>query len=103
MLTHELEAMLGPSTSDLSIRIGVHSGPVIAGVLRGEKSRFQLFGDTMNTTSRMQTTSEINMIQISSATANLLEAAGKSHWVQPRAEKVAMKGKGLVQTYLADA
>ena len=40
---------LGLDTSDLTMRIGLHSGPVTAGVLRGEKSRFQVFGDTVNT------------------------------------------------------
>jgi hypothetical protein len=48
-LTNTLEASLGPGTGDLQLRFGIHSGPIIAGVLRGEKSRFQLFGDTMNT------------------------------------------------------
>jgi class 3 adenylate cyclase len=45
-LTKRLEISLGPDTGDLSMRIGLHSGPVTAGVLRGDKSRFQLFGDT---------------------------------------------------------
>ena len=45
-LTKQLELSLGPDTGDLCIRVGLHSGPVIAGVLRGDKSRFQLFGDT---------------------------------------------------------
>jgi class 3 adenylate cyclase len=48
-LIRELEGILGPGTSDLALRVGLHSGPVTAGVLRGEKSRFQLFGDTVNT------------------------------------------------------
>ena len=39
----------GPGTGDLRMRIGLHSGQVTAGVLRGQKSRFQLFGDTVNT------------------------------------------------------
>ena len=41
--------LLGPETLELAMRVGMHSGPVIAGVLRGAKARFQLFGDTMNT------------------------------------------------------
>jgi class 3 adenylate cyclase len=42
----QLENELGPDTGELGIRVGIHSGPVTAGVLRGERSRFQLFGGT---------------------------------------------------------
>lgn len=45
-LAKQLEVMLGPDTADLGFRIGLHSGPVTGGVLRGQNSRFQLFGDT---------------------------------------------------------
>ena len=38
-----------PDTGDLNVRAGLHSGPVTAGVLRGDRARFQLFGDTVNT------------------------------------------------------
>jgi class 3 adenylate cyclase len=48
-VVHKLEVKLGPDTAELKLRVGLHSGPVVAGVLRGERSRFQLFGDTMNT------------------------------------------------------
>ena len=53
-LTHRLEVSLGPDTADLSFRVGLHSGAVTGGVLRGENARFQLFGDTMNTAARME-------------------------------------------------
>jgi len=53
------------------MRFGLHSGPVTAGVLRGEKCRFQLFGDTVNTCARLESTGMKNMIQLSEDTANL--------------------------------
>lgn len=48
ILTREMELSLGPGTADLCLRVGLHSGPTIAGVLRGDKARFQLFGDTVS-------------------------------------------------------
>jgi len=47
VMVKQLEVTLGPDTGDLNVRMGLHSGPVTAGVLRGDKSRFQLFGDTV--------------------------------------------------------
>ena len=52
VLAKRLEPSLGPGTASLGMRFGLHSGPVTAGVLRGEKSRFQLFGDTINVVSK---------------------------------------------------
>eukprot|EP00980_Cylindrotheca_fusiformis_P009279 scaffold2032_cov122-Cylindrotheca_fusiformis.AAC.1 len=97
--TLKLEVALGPDTSELELRVGIHSGQVTAGVLRGERSRFQLFGDTMNTASRMESTSARSRIQISQATADLLLAAGFSAWMTPRTNKILVKGKGEMQTY----
>jgi class 3 adenylate cyclase len=45
---------VGPDTGDLSMRFGLHSGAVTAGVLRGDRARFQLFGGTVNTAARME-------------------------------------------------
>jgi hypothetical protein len=81
------------------MRVGLHSGPVTAGVLRGDRARFQLFGDTVNTTARMESSGEKNRIHVSQETANLLIADGKERWLAPRESRVDAKGKGLMQTY----
>ena len=98
-LTHDLVDTLGADTAELEMRVGLHSGATTAGVLRGAKGRFQLFGDTVNTAARMESNGVRGRIQVSQATADALIAKGKSHWLTPREDKVVAKGKGEMQTY----
>lgn len=99
LLTKELESQLGPGTAELAMRFGIHSGPVTAGVLRGQKARFQLFGDTMNTASRMESTGMKNKVHLSSDSAEQLMKSGYGHWITKRQDLVHVKGKGDMQTY----
>ncbi|KAG7365344.1 adenylate/guanylate cyclase [Nitzschia inconspicua] len=96
---HALEVRLGPDTTELTMRFGLNSGQVTGGVLMGERARFQLFGDTVNTAARMESTGFPNKIQLSQSTAELLAAAGKGKWILPREDVVTAKGKGIMQTY----
>jgi class 3 adenylate cyclase len=96
-LIKDMEVALGPGTADLGMRFGLHSGPVIAGVLRGEKSKFQLFGDTVDTALKMEVSSDVGAILVSQDTANLLVACGKEDWLSERHELISIKGKGKLK------
>ena len=98
---NDLFVRLSPQldTDDLGIRIGIHSGPVTAGVLRGDKARFDFFGDTINTAQRIESTGKPNSVHLSSETAQLIELAGKEDWLLPRKDAVKAKGKGELKTY----
>ena len=98
-LVEDLERTLGPDTADLAMRMGLHSGPVTAGVLRGDRPRFQLFGDTVNTASRMESTGVPNQIQVSHTTAAEIEKLGKERWLTKREDVVVARGKAPMQTY----
>ena len=91
-------ASLGLPGNALRLRVGLHAGPVTAGVLRGDRSRFQVFGDTVNTASRMESTGEPGRIQVSGEVAEALKAAGAPHALRYRG-KTEAKGKGRLDTY----
>jgi len=98
-VTKGLEGSLGPETGTLSMRFGLNSGSVTAGVLKGDRARFQLFGDTVNTASRMESTGVKGRIHVSSTTADALKKENKGSWLTPRSDSVSAKGKGVMSTF----
>ena len=82
--------------TDLRVRIGVHTGPVIAGVIGKKKFIYDVWGDTVNTASRMESHGVPRAIHVSEAT---FEATKDLFEFESRGT-IAVKGKGDMQTYL---
>lgn len=91
---NQLEAM---GKQPFEMRLGIHSGPVVAGIVGVKKFQYDIWGDTVNTASRMESTGEIGKVNISNFTYNQIQ--NDPDFQFEYRGKVEAKGKGDIDMY----
>ena len=97
MAAHRIER-INAGHKSWELRIGIHSGPVVSGVVGKNKFAYDIWGDTVNTASRMETSGVAGEVNISGATYEQV----KDYFVCKHRGKVKAKNKGEVDMYLVE-
>jgi class 3 adenylate cyclase len=74
------------------MRVGIHTGPVVAGIVGVKKFQYDIWGDTVNTASRMENHGEVGKVNISRVTYDLIK--NDPQFAFESRDKVSVKGKG---------
>ena len=91
----ELAGLVDHQGRTVPVRIGIASGPVVAGVVGTRKFFYDVWGDAVNIASRMESTSEVGKIQVAPQTYELIAA----HFELQERGMIEVRGKGLMQTW----
>ncbi len=82
------------------MRVGIHTGPVVAGIVGVKKFQYDIWGDAVNTASRMENHGEVGKVNISQATYQLLK--DDAHFVFESRGKIEAKGKGEMEMWFVN-
>uniref|UniRef100_A0A8C6XZI7 Adenylate cyclase type 4 n=1 Tax=Naja naja TaxID=35670 RepID=A0A8C6XZI7_NAJNA len=92
----KLDVINKHSFNDFKLRVGINHGPVIAGVIGAQKPQYDIWGNTVNVASRMDSTGILDKIQVTEETSNILQTLG---YICTCRGIINVKGKGELQTY----
>ncbi|OPJ78382.1 adenylate cyclase type 7 [Patagioenas fasciata monilis] len=95
-LMSKLDGINRHSFNNFRLRVGINHGPVIAGVIGARKPQYDIWGNTVNVASRMESTGELGKIQVTEETSNILQELGYSCECRGL---INVKGKGELRTY----
>jgi adenylate cyclase len=79
------------------MRVGIHTGPVVAGIVGIKKFQYDIWGDAVNTASRMESSGEVACVNISQTTYELIK--GDPRFKFEERGKIEAKGKGVIEMY----
>ena len=82
------------------MRVGIHTGPVVAGIVGVKKFQYDIWGDTVNTASRMESSGEVGKVNISQATYELLKS--DDNFAFESRGKIEAKGKGEMEMWFVE-
>jgi class 3 adenylate cyclase len=83
------------------MRAGVHTGPVVAGIVGAKKFQYDVWGDTVNTASRMESSGEAGKVNISKATYVKIKEDPQFRFLQRG--RIEAKGKGFIPMYFVES
>jgi class 3 adenylate cyclase len=95
----DLVSTLAERHPEISVRVGLHCGPVTAGVIGTVRLQYDIWGDTVNVASRMESLSEPGRIHVSEAIANALTPCLHDSLTLLKRGEISIKGKGPMTTY----
>ncbi|XP_054620204.1 adenylate cyclase type 2b isoform X1 [Dunckerocampus dactyliophorus] len=95
-LVGKLDVINKHSFNDFRLRIGINHGPVIAGVIGAQKPQYDIWGNSVNVASRMETTGVLGKIQVTEETSEILSTLG---YMCSCRGIINVKGKGELKTY----